>query len=120
MSSAGNSRSLFQDIGSRKFVHSVLVILDTDHISIPKPNEVEHKVRFLLSENGDRGSRIRMMIRDIVFWAETRSDEPVYVLVISKDKNLEEDAKFSTVRELLEKHRDFHLTVVKPDTVLSL
>ncbi|CAN6936582.1 unnamed protein product, partial [Brassica oleracea] len=88
MSSAGNSRSLFQDIGSRKF--------------------------------GDRGSRIRMMITDIVFWAETRSDEPVYVLVISKDKNLEEDAKFSTVRELLEKHRDFHLTVVKPDTVLSL
>lgn len=52
--------------------------------------------------------------------AGTRSDEPVYVLVISKDKNLEEDAKFSTVRELLEKHRDFHLTVVKPDTVLSL
>ncbi|CAF2060771.1 hypothetical protein Bca4012_100437 [Brassica carinata] len=83
MSSAGNSRSLFQDIGSRKF--------------------------------GDRGSRIRMMII-----AGTRSDEPVYVLVISKDKNLEEDAKFSTVRELLEKHRDFHLTVVKPDTVLSL
>lgn len=64
---------------------------------------------------GDRGSRIRMMII-----AGTRSDEPVYVLVISKDKNLEEDAKFSTVRELLEKHRDFHLTVVKPDTVLSL
>lgn len=92
------------------------------YISIPKRNEVEHKVRFLLSENGyhgsvstrafysdknhfsdelvneycnygflptlfkgDRGSRIRLMIIDIVFWAETRSDEPVYVLVISKD-----------------------------------
>lgn len=37
-------------------MHSVLVILDTDHISIPKPNEVEYKVRFLLSENGYHGS----------------------------------------------------------------
>ncbi|CAN7052823.1 unnamed protein product [Brassica rapa subsp. trilocularis] len=37
----------------------------------------------------------------------TRSDEPVYVLVISKDKNLEEDAKFSTVRELLENTQRF-------------
>ncbi|CAG7903380.1 unnamed protein product [Brassica rapa] len=56
---------------------------------------------------GDRGSRIRLMIIDFVCWAETRSDEPVYVLVISKDKNLEEDAKFSTVRELLENTQRF-------------
>lgn len=68
---------------------------------------------------GDRGSRIRMMLVDMVFWVEARSNEPVYVLVISKDENLEKDAMFSTVRQLLGEHRDFHLTVAQPDTILG-
>ncbi|KAJ4881513.1 Uncharacterized protein Rs2_38568 [Raphanus sativus] len=71
---------------------------------------------------GDRGSRIRMMLIDIIFWAQTCSDEsnePLYVLVISKDENLEKDAKFSTVRQFLIEHMDFHLTVAQPDTILG-
>ncbi|CAG7903896.1 unnamed protein product [Brassica rapa] len=155
MDPIGISRTL-KDLGSKKSVTSVCVMLDTDDIAIPEANEIQEKVRFHLRQEGyhgmvstkafysdknqfsdkqaeeycnygmkpiflrgDRGSRIRMMLVDMVFWVETRSNEPVYVLVISKDENLEKDAMFSTVRQLLGEHRDFHLTVAQPDTILG-
>ncbi|KAL0724276.1 hypothetical protein Bca4012_038875 [Brassica carinata] len=68
-----------------------------------------------MDSHGDRGSRIRKMLLDILFWTKNHRNEPVYVLVISKDKNLEKDAKFSAFREVLEEYRDFHLTVAQPD-----